>query len=132
MRRDVRILLVGDGEQFSRPSTRKMWVTPFRILIRGCREEHHRYFTYKGVVCGTCELFIDCYIHGISQKYRPLKVQHVVPEVTIPPEVTPENVTTYIVDSGCELICHVSDSPLLYFPGIRHTTGSSSPRIRDS
>ncbi|PSR70536.1 hypothetical protein PHLCEN_2v13575 [Hermanssonia centrifuga] len=28
-------------------------------------------------------------------------VQHVVPEVTIPPEVTPENVTTYIVDSGC-------------------------------
>ncbi|PCH40253.1 mitochondrial Rho 1 [Wolfiporia cocos MD-104 SS10] len=27
-------------------------------------------------------------------------VQHVVPEVTIPPEVTPENVTTYIVDSG--------------------------------
>ncbi|OCH84908.1 mitochondrial Rho 1 [Obba rivulosa] len=30
-------------------------------------------------------------------------VQHVVPEVTIPPEVTPENVTTYIVDSGCGL-----------------------------
>ncbi|KAG8745965.1 ERMES complex Ca(2+)-binding regulatory GTPase gem1 [Ceratobasidium sp. 414] len=27
-------------------------------------------------------------------------VQHVVPEVTIPPEVTPENVTTYIVDSS--------------------------------
>ncbi|KAI0689049.1 mitochondrial Rho 1 [Cytidiella melzeri] len=27
-------------------------------------------------------------------------VQHVVPEVTIPPEVTPENVTTYIVDTG--------------------------------
>ena len=23
-----------------------------------------------------------------------------VPEVTIPPEVTPENVTTYIVDTG--------------------------------
>jgi hypothetical protein len=29
-----------------------------------------------------------------------LQVQHIVPEVTIPPEVTPENVTTYIVDSG--------------------------------
>lgn len=29
-----------------------------------------------------------------------LQVQHVVPEVTIPPEVTPESVTTYIVDSG--------------------------------
>ena len=28
-------------------------------------------------------------------------MQHVVPEVTIPPEVTPENVTTYIVDTGC-------------------------------
>jgi len=27
-------------------------------------------------------------------------VQHVVPEVTISPEVTSENVTTYIVDSG--------------------------------
>lgn len=31
---------------------------------------------------------------------RSLQVQHIVPEVTIPPEVTPENVTTYIVDSG--------------------------------
>ena len=28
------------------------------------------------------------------------QVQHLVPEVTISPEVTPENVTTYIVDSG--------------------------------
>jgi len=28
------------------------------------------------------------------------QVQHIVPEVTIPPEVTPENTTTYIVDSG--------------------------------
>ncbi|KAL7747724.1 ERMES complex Ca(2+)-binding regulatory GTPase gem1 [Sorochytrium milnesiophthora] len=27
-------------------------------------------------------------------------IQHVVPEVTIPPEVTPENVTTHIVDSS--------------------------------
>ncbi|GJJ13272.1 ERMES complex Ca(2+)-binding regulatory GTPasegem1 [Clathrus columnatus] len=30
----------------------------------------------------------------------PMQVQHVIPEVTIPPEVTPENVTTYIVDTG--------------------------------
>ena len=30
----------------------------------------------------------------------PLQVQHVVPEVTISPEFTSENVTTYIVDSG--------------------------------
>ncbi|EIN12642.1 mitochondrial Rho GTPase [Punctularia strigosozonata HHB-11173 SS5] len=35
----------------------------------------------------------------IKESFIP-HVQHVVPEVTIPPEVTPENVTTYIVDSG--------------------------------
>jgi len=32
------------------------------------------------------------------------QVQHIVPEVTIPPDVTPEKVTTYIVDSGGELV----------------------------
>lgn len=37
------------------------------------------------------------------------QVQHIVPEVTIPPEVTPENVTTYIVDSGSKYI-HLCDS----------------------
>ncbi|TEB39827.1 mitochondrial Rho GTPase [Coprinellus micaceus] len=35
----------------------------------------------------------------IKESFVP-HVQHIVPEVTIPPEVTPENVTTYIVDSG--------------------------------
>lgn len=35
----------------------------------------------------------------IKESYVP-NVQHIVPEVTIPPEVTPENVTTYIVDSS--------------------------------
>lgn len=29
-----------------------------------------------------------------------LQVQHLVPEVTIPPEVTPENVTMHITDSS--------------------------------
>ena len=44
-----------------------------------------------------------------------LQVQHVVPEVTIPPEVTPENVTTYIVDSSGELsISLIVDSIVLY------------------
>ncbi|KIM43100.1 hypothetical protein M413DRAFT_443915 [Hebeloma cylindrosporum] len=41
-------------------------------------------------------------------------VQHIVPEVTIPPEVTPENVTTYIVDSGgppCHLCFYSIDNP---------------------
>lgn len=28
------------------------------------------------------------------------KVQHLIPEVTIPPEVTPENVTMHIMDSS--------------------------------
>jgi Ras family protein T1 len=36
-----------------------------------------------------------------KSSHRLTQVQHIVPEVTIPPEVTPENVTTYIVDSGC-------------------------------
>ncbi|KAF8339972.1 mitochondrial Rho GTPase [Cantharellus anzutake] len=35
----------------------------------------------------------------IKEAFLP-QVQDVVPEVTIPPEVTPENVTTYIVDSS--------------------------------
>ncbi|KAL1922288.1 uncharacterized protein VTP21DRAFT_9827 [Calcarisporiella thermophila] len=35
----------------------------------------------------------------IKEQYIP-NIQHVVPEVTIPPEVTPENVTTHIVDSS--------------------------------
>ncbi|RKP07064.1 EF hand associated-domain-containing protein [Thamnocephalis sphaerospora] len=35
----------------------------------------------------------------IKETFIP-NVQHVVPEVTIPPEITPENVTTYIVDSS--------------------------------
>ncbi|KAL7280069.1 hypothetical protein ACG7TL_006484 [Trametes sanguinea] len=60
MRRDVRILLVGD----------------------------------EGVGKSTIVTSL------IKESFVP-RVQHVVPEVTIPPEVTPENVTTYIVDSGC-------------------------------
>ncbi|KAJ1507361.1 ERMES complex Ca(2+)-binding regulatory GTPase gem1 [Coelomomyces lativittatus] len=28
------------------------------------------------------------------------EVQHVLPEFTVPPEATPENITTYIVDSS--------------------------------
>lgn len=39
-------------------------------------------------------------VWSLDQSQDVLQVQHIVPEVTIPPEVTPENVTTYIVDSG--------------------------------
>ncbi|KAG8738236.1 ERMES complex Ca(2+)-binding regulatory GTPase gem1 [Ceratobasidium sp. 428] len=59
MRRDVRVLLVGDEG-----------VGKSTIVTSLIKEE-----------------YVD-------------NVQHVVPEVTIPPEVTPENVTTYIVDSS--------------------------------
>lgn len=71
---------------------------------RGCREEYHCDFSDKRVVRGprTC---IHCDLFQISQQQQ---VQHIVPEVTIPPEVTPENVTTYIVDSGGAALCGVS------------------------
>ncbi|PPQ63619.1 hypothetical protein CVT24_004372 [Panaeolus cyanescens] len=59
MRRDVRILLVGD----------------------------------EGVGKSTIVTSL------IKESFVP-HVSHIVPEVTIPPEVTPENVITYIVDSG--------------------------------
>ncbi|TFK74823.1 mitochondrial Rho GTPase [Pluteus cervinus] len=59
MRRDVRILLVGD----------------------------------EGVGKSTI-------VTSLIKEAYVAQVQHIVPEVTIPPEVTPENVTTYIVDSG--------------------------------
>ncbi|CAG8484180.1 4298_t:CDS:10 [Ambispora leptoticha] len=35
----------------------------------------------------------------IKEQYVP-NIQHIVPEVTIPPNITPENVTTHIVDSS--------------------------------
>jgi hypothetical protein len=40
------------------------------------------------------------------------QVQHVVPEVTIPPEITPENVTTSIVDTSCE--CNIGQASMLH------------------
>ena len=46
---------------------------------------------------------------------HPLQVQHVVPEVTIPPEVTPGDVTTYVVDSGGRYYHRVPIS-LLHLP----------------
>lgn len=65
---------------------------------RGCRQKHNSHFFNQGVFRCPCA-------SEPSSSYAPpqtphSQVQHVVPEVTIPPEVTPENVTTYIVDSG--------------------------------
>jgi Ras family protein T1 len=36
-----------------------------------------------------------------------------VPEVTIPPEITPENVTTSIVDTSCEWDAGVPNAPYI-------------------
>ena len=38
-------------------------------------------------------------------------MQHIVPEITIPPEVTAADVTMYIVDTGCESLTY---SPALF------------------
>ncbi|CAG8763401.1 18740_t:CDS:10, partial [Dentiscutata erythropus] len=85
MRRIVRILLVGDGR--------------FK-LFNGQRFSYsHADWLYKkkhlkdGV--GKSTLITSL----IKETFVP-NIQHVVPEVTIPPEVTPENVITHIVDSS--------------------------------
>lgn len=82
MRRDVRILLVGDG-------TCALYLAGHTGISIGC--------VLDGVGKSTIVTSL------IKESYVP-HVQHIVPEVTIPPEVTPENVTTYIVDSGGEYI----------------------------
>lgn len=64
--------------------------------IRWSRQEHHHHFSHKGSLRCTRTFQLPW---PRASAYL-LQVQHVVPEVTIPPEVTPENVTTYIVDSG--------------------------------
>ena len=95
MRRDVRILLVGDGEHLARSERYMDRLMPF--LTRGRGEEYHRHLSHQGVICRTCELGLHV---AVQANLKCIQVQHIVPEVTIPPEVTPENVTTYIVDSG--------------------------------
>ncbi|KAH0586262.1 ERMES complex Ca(2+)-binding regulatory GTPase gem1 [Termitomyces sp. 'cryptogamus'] len=79
MRRDVRILLVGDGKQLA--------ANPV--------------FLFKPI-CGTSPEGVgkSTIVTSLIKESFVAHVQHVVPEVTIPPEVTPENVTTYIVDTG--------------------------------
>ena len=66
-------------------------------VTRGCGQEYYYHIPDQRVLCCTrmSPLSSVCSSRSLS-----LQVQHVVPEVTIPPEVTPENVTTYIVDSG--------------------------------
>jgi hypothetical protein len=54
MRRDVRILLVGDGEQFVEET--EMWIRLMPWFVRGRGEEHHRHLSHQGVLCRTCEL----------------------------------------------------------------------------
>lgn len=98
MRRDVRILLVGDGE----------WIVSgedgLLICCRGCREEHNCDLSHQRSFCRPCAWPNYCLQSDLTHRHPLPQVQHIVPEVTIPPEVTPENVTTYIVDSGGELV----------------------------
>lgn len=72
-------------------------------FCRGSWEEHYRHFLDKGIIRIPCQSSVSALSKGArcTQRRRG-QVQHIVPEVTIPPEVTPENVTTYIVDSGGE------------------------------
>lgn len=67
-----------------------------------CRKEHNYHLFNQRVVCCACACAAFRYYQSQSELTGGLilQVQHIVPEVTIPPEVTPENVTTYIVDTG--------------------------------
>ena len=117
MRRDVRILLVGDGARVPALSN------PADHPHRRRRKEHHHHVSHQGGLRRTCTSSVP----ALPSSAHPFQVQHVVPEVTIPPEVTPENVTTYIVDSGGAYYppCPIS---LLHLPQSR-PTGQTTPRV---
>jgi GTPase SAR1 family protein len=89
MRHDVRILLVGDGA---------------RVLASPAPADPHTDGVGKSTLITS--LIKEAFVAharprpSLPSSAHPFQVQHVVPEVTIPPEVTPENVTTYVVDSG--------------------------------
>ena len=89
---------------------------------RGCRKEYHRHVPHQGILRAACASapkarFFPGHLtpRARSNPVLPAQVQHIVPEVTIPPEVTPENVTTYIVDSGSAFLLRVSRKPSLEF-----------------
>ena len=91
-RRDlVRIVLVGDGASSLQPRHVPK-LTPDGVgkssIITSLIKE--------SFVHNVCVPRDTCHAPRFSSQ-----VQHVVPEVTIPPEVTPENVTTSIVDTSC-------------------------------
>lgn len=96
MRRDVRVLLVGDGELHIFTNCSFMHIYLSLPWVEGV-----------GKSTIVTSLIKEEYVDNVSKycmfpdlKLTASQVQHVVPEVTIPPEVTPENVTTYIVDSS--------------------------------
>jgi hypothetical protein len=94
MRRDVRILLVGDGQHAI-----IIQYTYSFSMFRGCWQKHDSDVFDQRILRGSSTSpFPKVMTPQLTASHS--QVQHVVPEVTIPPEVTPENVTTYIVDSG--------------------------------
>lgn len=82
------------------------------------REKHHSHVAHQRILRAACMSPVplarsNCLALTQRRRFHPTphllpQVQHVVPEVTIPPEVTPENVTTYIVDSGSEFLLSIS------------------------
>lgn len=97
MRRDVRILLVGDGK-FLMPPHSKYSQLIANYIIEGVGKST----IVTSLIKESFVVQVSLIHKRVRQPfYRLIQVQHIVPEVTIPPEVTPENVTTYIVDSGC-------------------------------
>ena len=97
MRRDVRILLVGDGSFLSLLSRHNS--DEFNLLEGVGKSTIVTSFIKEDFVPHVCFSHLSLFIIITNTPSLP-QVQHVVPEVTISPEVTPENVTTYIVDSG--------------------------------
>lgn len=123
MRRDVRILLVGDG-----PSLSPLFSTCINVFAEGV-----------GKSTIVTSLIKESFVAHVSSSHSTRirgtdihpQVQHVVPEVTIPPEVTPENVTTYIVDSGgLSQNLFIQSAPLLTYTSC--TTRPTTSRIRSA
>lgn len=67
-------------------------------MFRGCWQKHDSDVFDQRIFRGSSNPPLKIMSLQLTPSHP--QVQHVVPEVTIPPEVTPENVTTYIVDSG--------------------------------
>jgi len=125
MRRDVRILLVGDGQHVVVVATTSL------IPSTPCSEGVGKSTIVTSLIKESFVARVPVFpmkSHLGSSKHLISQVQHVVPEVTIPPEVTPENVTTYIVDSGGAPVV-IAHGCALTYSLLSWPSGSVAPRI---